>query len=434
MGKQLGVGRKAAVGAAVVVVVTLIASVSDARGASFPQLQASGSSFAAVAIDQWVGQASSELGLDINFQVSSSSQGLAAFAQNEDDFAASDFTYGAGGVTAPSGPYQYLPVVGGALAFMYNLVGVDGQQIRDLVQDAQTLDGIFSGAITYWDDASIKSINSSATASNLPHMKITPVYRQDSAGENFLLSAYLLDQDATAFQAYQHAVGDATSGQPSVNWPISQSSAPAGYPNYGSLIGQDGSDEVANYVSALSSGGSIGYLETSYAIQHSFPVASLMNASGNAAQPSSVNTAIALEKTTLHSDLSADLTPVFRDQEPNAYPLSSYSYVIAPCSPSLAKAERPPTRCSGDNSGTSSYSADRGAELAEFLNFAVCQGQEKVAILGYTILPRRLVVQAFSAIDRINGAVERRTPTAANCKNPYVDGQLHLPGHGTGAN
>lgn len=201
----------------------------------------------------------------------------------------------------------------------------------------------------------------------------------------------------------------------------------AGYPNYASLVGQNGSDGVANYVSALSSDGSIGYLETSYAIQHSFPVASLVNASGNAVQPSSQNDVTALEKATFKSDLSANLTGVFRDKAPTAYPLSGYRYVITPCNPTLARAERPRTKCSGDNSGTSSYPADRGAELAQFLNFAVRAGQEKMTLLGYAILP--LVVQAFSAIDRINGADEPRSPMAENCPNPYVDGELHLPGH-----
>jgi ABC-type phosphate transport system substrate-binding protein len=429
VGKLLCVGRKATIAAAVFALLALIAPARTAQGASFPLLEASGSSFAAVAVDQWVGQASADYGFNINFQVSSSQQALSAFAENQDDFGASDLTYAAGDVSAPTQPYQYLPDVAGALAFTYNLIGVDGQQIKNLVLNAQTIDGIFSGAISYWDDPSIKTINPSSVASGLPHTRITPVYREDSAGESYLLSSYLLDEDGATFRAYQGAVGDPTAGQPSATWPISPSSTLAGYPNYASLVGQNGSDGVANYVSALSSEGSIGYLETSYAIQYSLPVASLVNASGNAVQPSSQNDATALEKATFKSDLSANLTGVFRDKAPTAYPLSGYSYVIAPCNPSLARAERPRTKCSGDNSGTSSYPTDRGAELAQFLNFAVCAGQEKMALLGYTILPPRLVAQAFSAIDRINGAVEPRSPTAENCPNPYVDGELHLLGH-----
>jgi ABC-type phosphate transport system substrate-binding protein len=419
--------RKAAVVAGLLAILTLIAPVTDTQGVDLPQLEGTGSSFSAVAIDQWVGEASSQFGLNVNFQVSSSQEGLTTFAANGADFGATDYTYAAGDATPPTQPYQYLPAVGGALAFMYNLDGTDGKQINGLVLNAHVIDDIFSGAISYWDDPSIEAINPPTVSADLPHTTIVPVVRQDDSGENYALSDYLLDQDSSAFQAYQRAVGDPTAGQPSNSWPIFPSGAPAGYPNYGSLIGENGSDGVANYVSSLSSEGSIGYLETAYAIQHSFPVASLVNASGHAVQPNSVNDATALERATLRDDLSADLIGVYRDKKPNAYPLSSYSYVVAPCSPALAKAERPPTKCSGNNSDISAYTADRGAELGEFLNFAVCAGQEKMALLGYTVLPRRLVVQAFSGIDRISGATEPRSPTAANCANPYVDGQIHLP-------
>src|SRR5580700_8696275 len=64
--------------------------------AAFPLLQSTGSSFAGVAIDQWVGQASSLYGFNINFQVSSSVFGLNSFAQNQEDFSASDIPYSSG--------------------------------------------------------------------------------------------------------------------------------------------------------------------------------------------------------------------------------------------------------------------------------------------------------------------------------------------------
>jgi len=53
--------------------------------------------------------------------------------------------------------------------------------------------------------------------------------------------------------------------------------------------------------------------------------------------------------------------------------------------------------------------------LGEFLNFIVCRGQQKVALLGYAPLPRSLVRQAFAAIGRINGSDEPARPTPANC-------------------
>jgi phosphate transport system substrate-binding protein len=397
--------------------------------AAFPLLQSTGSSFAGVAIDQWVGQASSLYGFNINFQVSSSVFGLNSFAQNQEDFSASDIPYSSGQAdSTPPQPYQYLPDVAGALAFMYNLQGVNGQQIKNLVLNAQTVEGIFTGTITYWDDPAIKGINPPAVALNLPHTTVVPVYREDSAGESYLLSDYLLHEDGAAFQAYQHAVADSQTGQPSANWPLSQTGPPAGYPNYTSLTGVNGSDGVANYVSALSSEGSIGYLETAYAIQHNFPVASLVNQSGNAVQPTSVNDATALEKAVLFADLTQDLTNVYANPLPNAYPVSAYSYLVAPCNPTLAAAQK--FNCTGPQ-GTSPFPADKGAELGQFINFMACAGQEKMALLGYSPLPPNLVQEDFNAIGRLNGGQQPAPPTEANCHNPYVDGEVPLPG-GTG--
>jgi phosphate transport system substrate-binding protein len=392
---------------------------------AFPLLQSTGSSFAGVAIDQWIGQASSLYGFQINFQVTSSVFGLNSFAQNQQDFAASDIPYSSGQAdSSPTQPYQYLPDVAGALAFMYNLQGVNGQQIKSLILNAPTLDGIFTGKISDWNDPAIAGLNPQL-AGDLPNTPIVPVYREDASGENYLLSDYFLHQDGPTFEAYQKAVDDPTTGQPSATWPLSQTSPPAGYPNYTSLTGQNGSDNVANYVSALASEGSIGYLETAYAIQHNFPVASLVNASGNAVQPTSENDATALEKAILFADLTQNLANVYSNPLPNAYPVSAYSYFVAPCSPALAAAQQ--FNCTGPQ-GTSPFPADKGAELGQFIAFVACAGQDKMALLGYSPLPPNLVQEDFNAIGRLNGGVEPPAPTAANCHNPYVDGEVNLPG------
>ena len=96
-------------------------------------MQSTGSSFAGVAIQQWVGQSATLFGLNINWQVSSSVVGLNNFGQNQIDFAASDIPYSAQQSTYyPNQPYQYLPDVAGGLAFMFNLNGTNGQQITNL--------------------------------------------------------------------------------------------------------------------------------------------------------------------------------------------------------------------------------------------------------------------------------------------------------------
>jgi hypothetical protein len=193
------------------------------------------------------------------------------------------------------------------------------------------------------------------------------------------------------------------------------------------MIGQNGSDNAANYVAAASSNGAITYVETAYAISHGNPVASVVNQSGNAVQPTSVNDATALEKAILYSDLTQNLTGVYTNTLPNAYPISSYSYLVTPCSPALAARQKPPTKCSGP-SGTNSFPSAKGQALGQFVNFLACAGQDQMAQLGYSPLPPNLVQEDFDAIGRLPGGQEPAPVSAVNCKNPYVDGQTPLPG------
>ena len=422
--------------AAVVAVLVIVGAAVQMLGAvpagASPNMQSTGSSFASVAIQQWVGQSSTLYGLNINWQVSSSVVGLNDFGQGGDDFVASDIPYSAQQSTYyPNQPYQYLPDVAGGLAFMFNLNGNDGQRISNLHLNSSLIGKIFLGEITKWNDPQIEALNTDL-AGDLPGTTILPVYRSDASGENYLLTDYLLHQDGADITAAQNAFRSGNPGQPTATWPVPASGSnysPTTYPGWvaGSLIGQSGSDNAANYVAALSSEGAITYVETAFAKEHNFPVASLVNASGAAVQPTSVNVATAMEAAQLHADLTQDLSGVYVNPLPNAYPLSAYSYLVTPCSPSLATAQH--TSCAADpNNSASPFSAAKGQALGQFASYLACAGQEKMALLGYSPLPPILVEEDFAAIGRMNGGVQPPAPTAANCRNPYVDGETILPG------
>jgi phosphate transport system substrate-binding protein len=413
---------------------TLIVTVNPwiaATAEASPSMQSTGSSFASVAIQEWVGQASTLFGLNLNWQVSSSVVGLNNFAQNQVDFAASDIPYSSQQSTYyPNTPYQYMPDVAGGLAFMYNLNGNDGQQITSLNLDAAVIDDIFLGKIAKWNNPAIVSLNQSLSQ-DLPNQTIIPVFRSDASGENYLLSDYLLHQDAATFNQAQQDFQSGGVGLPSATWPIPSGSSninPSTYPNWATQtpVGQSGSDNAANYVAALSSVGSITYVETAYAKEHNFPVASVMNASGATVQPTSLNVATAMEAAILHPDLTQDLTNVYSNPLPNSYPLSAYSYIVSPCSPSLAATQG--TSCAGGPDVPSTFPSQKGQALGQFVGYLACAGQEKMALLGYSPLPPNLVSEDFDAIGRLNGGVQPPAPTAANCKNPYVDGEIPLPG------
>ncbi len=406
-------------------------------GATSPTLQATGSSFADPAIVTWVTNTNEIYGLNVNWEVQSSVVGLNDFQANQLDFAASDIPYitpqsanQANGY--PTIPYQYLPDVAGGLSFMYNLQGVSGQLITSLNLNAQLAAQIFLGKISYWDDSRIAAVNPQLQG-DLPHTRIVPVYRTDASGENYLLSDYLLHQDGAEFTAAQQAFEVANPGQPSATWPVPSSSVNQGspsftstYPNWPTTVGQTGSSSAASYVASAASNGSITYVETSYAVSHQLPVASLHNASGNYVQPTELNVSTALEAAILHPDLTQDLTNVYVNGLANAYPLSAYSYLVTPCVPALAAAEGGAAECAS-NAGTPTFPASKGQALGQFVAYLACAGQSTLP-RGYAPLPPNLVDEDYAAIGRLNGASKYPAPTPGNCKNPYVDGQTPLPG------
>jgi phosphate transport system substrate-binding protein len=444
-GERPMIGRGRGIALSLIAAVAIQLIVASPAGAA-PQLQSTGSSFAAGAISSWVKNASVLFGTDINFQVSSSVTGLSLFAQNSIDFGASDIPYSTNqSPYTPTVPYQYLPDVAGGLALMYNLTGSDGQRITNLNLNAEVTAQIFLGTITKWNDPRIAAINPQLQGGELPSTPVLAAYRQDGAGENYLLSDYLLHAAGGTFTAAQTAFGVPTTGpnavgSPSATWPTPEciqynscGNTLNSYPAWGTsqIAGKSGADGVTNYVAG--NNGAITYVETYYSITSGLPVANLYNSSGSYVQPSSVNVATALEQAILHQDLTQDLTNVYVSPQSNAYPLSSYSYFVTQCSPALAAAEPIANNsCGGGPPGASSnFPSDKGQELGQFVNYVACAGQDNLDKIGYSPLPPNLVQEDFYAIGRLNGGAEPPPPTPSNCKNPYVDGQTPLPGEPT---
>jgi len=386
---SLGVGMAAALATAA----RLPASVA---GASGPTVTGSGSSWAALALDQWVADVSGTL--NVSYSTTSSVLGLNAFAQGQVDFGVSEIGYSTGqadDVPPPGDTYQYLPAVGGADCLMYNLTDATGS-VSSLHLNSSVLVGIFTGQITSWSDPAIAALNPGAS---LPDTPITVVYRTEAAGDNYVFSDYLQTEQPGAWNAYTAKLG--TAPGPQAIWPVPQGSGNYAPYNFSSWIGEDGSDNASNYVAG--SNGSITYVETGYATEHNMPCASVFNNAGDYVQPSETNDAIALQNDQLQPDLEQNLTGVFNSPQPTAYPISAYGYFIT------QEGQTP---------------AAIGSVLGTFLKFVSCQGQRQAGQLGYTPLPPNLVQDDFDAIRRINGAPDPGTVDATNCPNPYVTGSL----------
>jgi phosphate transport system substrate-binding protein len=125
-----------------------------------------------------------------------------------------------------------LPNYLSAIAVIYNLEGVD-----ELNLTPATVAGIFSGAITNWNDPAIAADNPDAA---LPDLAITPVHRADDSGTTENFTDYL-------FQA----AGDVWTSEPDGEWP---------------LPGGEAANGTSGVVDAVEAGnGAIGYADESQA-------------------------------------------------------------------------------------------------------------------------------------------------------------------------
>ena len=151
----------------------------------------------------------------INYDPQGSGAGRTSFISGAADFAGSDAALkdtelaGAFALCAAGTKGIDLPVYISPIAIAYN---VDG--LKDLKLDADTIAGIFSGAITTWDDAKIKALNKDAT---LPSAPITVVHRSDDSGTTQNFTEYLAANAKTvwtspASQTFPFQVGDAAKG------------------------------------------------------------------------------------------------------------------------------------------------------------------------------------------------------------------------------
>jgi ABC-type phosphate transport system substrate-binding protein len=374
------------------------ASTSAPAYADGPTITGAGSSYASVAIDQWVAEISSIDGDSVNYSDSSSVIGLNEFAQQQVTFGASEIGYSTNQANEypPKGyAYQYLPDVAGATCMMYNLDSpITGQQFTSLDLTTAMILGIFTGTITTWGQLASGGLNPELAGDSNP---IVTVFRTDASGENYILSDYLYTIDPAAWAKYTSTMS--FPGGPQALWPFPQNGqSHPGY-NFSNWDGQNGSDDASQYV--YSNPGSITYVETAYALSHHDPCASVQNLPGDAfVQPSALADAEALLNATLEPDLEQLLSNVFTDRNPKAYTISAYSYLVTP---------------------EEQMNKSDGAVLGKFIEFLACQGQQSAQQLGYSPLPPNLVDDDFAGIKRIAGAAPPpSTVNAQTCNDPYV--------------
>ena len=373
---------------AVVAPVGLVSA--PAAAADYVPINGAGSSWSSNALDQWRRNVQ-QYGMRVNYASTGSSDGRNQFKAGTVDFAVSEIPYGMkdnGVVEAPpSRGFAYMPIVAGGTAFMYNLV-VGNTRVTNLRLSGSVITKMFTGSITYWDDPAVKKDNPGLS---LPHRKIVPVVRSDGSGSTAQFTTWMASEYRSDWDAYCRKAGRSTPCGVTSNYPVIAGSG---------FVAQPNSQGVSGYVAQTANVGTITYVEYSYALKTGFPVAKVLNEADYYVEPTASNVAVGLLGAKINpKDLTQELGGVYHNKDPRAYPLSSYSYMVLP------------TQVSG------SFTTAKGATLAAFSYYFLCEGQQQAEVLGYSPLPINLVEAGLTQVRRIPGAVVEDVDIKS-CNNP----------------
>lgn len=326
------------------------------------ELTGDGSSLVYPLLSQWTSNYhGSHTNVQINYQSVGSGTGVTDFTNKVVDFAGTDaapIPYGSTGSTLPNTTLT-IPETIGAVTLAYNIPGVPtGLHLNENVTAE-----IFSGAITYWDNATIQSLNTIS----LPHNLITTVHRSDSSGTTFIFEGYLLK---SAFWPFTPQ---------SKSWPtVGRGTSLAGAQNTG----------VATYVSTTPN--SIGYVEVAYALQNNMNVAYVQNKDRSSyVQPTLANITAAVSSANV-SNLPSGMgdwsgVSLILQTGANSYPIVSFTYIIVYQQLNV----RP------------LMTLDKAKALVDFLWYVVHEGQSAGASLDYATLPGSIVTIDENAIKAI---------------------------------
>lgn len=285
--------------------------------------------------------------VQINYQSIGSGGGIRQFSQKTVDFGASDAPMTDEQLKDAGAPVLHIPTVLGAVVITYNLPEVTAP----LKLSGDVVAEIFLGSINKWDDAKIKALNAGVA---LPSKSILVAHRSDGSGTTAIFTDYLSKVSGD----WKSKVGAGTA----VKWPTG--------------LGGKGNEGVAGLVKQTP--GSIGYVELIYAKSNGLNFAHLKNRAGSFVEPGLASVTAAAAAGTMPADFRTSITDA---NAKGAYPISGFTYLLV---------------------WKTQPDKEKGAELVDFLKWAVTGGQKFAGDLHYAPLPSKLVAKVQSAISTIS--------------------------------
>jgi phosphate transport system substrate-binding protein len=253
-------------------------------------ISGSGSSYSNNFIVRCASQYKAKTGSNVSYNPAGSGTGRSEFTAGTTDFGGSDVPYGAS--EAKPGSFVTVPVIGGPIAIVFNVKGVNSIKL-----DAPTIGAIFKGTISKWDDPAIKALNPKTT---FPSTDINVVYRSKNSGTSQNFQDYLNQWNGG------WTVGGAWSGAKDV--PVANSA--------------DMATTVKN------TGSSIGYVDLSDVGSVKFGKVAVKNAKGEFVKPSAAAASKFLSAQTVNNDGS--ITMNYGKKIKGAYQVSMVTYMFIP--------------------------------------------------------------------------------------------------------
>jgi phosphate transport system substrate-binding protein len=286
--------------------------------------------------------------IQINYQSIGSGGGIRQLTAQTVFFGATDGPMTNDQQLAAPGNILHLPTVLGAVVPVYNIDGVSAE----LKFTGTVLADTFMGKITKWNDPAIAKLNAGV---NLPGADITVVHRSDGSGTTYIFADYL----GKVSPEWKKRVGISTA----LNWPVG--------------LGGKGNEGVAGLVKQTP--GAIGYVELIYALQTKIAYGAVQNMAGKFLRASieGVTAAAAAAADKMPADFRVSITNAPGD---GAYPISSFTWLLFYENPKDKAAAR---------------------TMAEFMKWALADGQKFARALGYAPLPEGVVKLELEALKRI---------------------------------
>ncbi|HLA96744.1 MAG TPA: phosphate ABC transporter substrate-binding protein PstS [Pyrinomonadaceae bacterium] len=328
-------------------------SAGNTAAGSAIRLQGSGASFPKPIYEKWVNEFGKvDKNVSIDYQSTGSGAGQKALLAKTADFGASDDPMSDEDLKSAGGEILHIPTVLGAVVLTYNLEGVK----EPLKLTGQNVADIYLGNIKNWNDEKLKKDNPGVA---LPDEQILPVYRADSSGTSAVFTDYL----SKTVPEWKEKVG--MNKQPS--WIT------------GVGIGAKGNDGVMGQVKQTPN--SIGYVELTFAKANNLPTAQIRNKAGDFVEASLESVSAAAASTV--ASMPADLRVAITDADgAGAYPIASYTYILV---------------------YKDQADAVKGKAIADFLWWAIHDGEKFVKDLHYAPLPADVVKKVEAKIGSMTG-------------------------------